>query len=140
MEKEYTGDLILLRGVPGSGKTTLGQTILDCPNSSDHKVLSADDFFTDSEGNYNFDFTKIKEAHNECQQKCAESMRHGIYKIVVANTFTQKWEMDPYFTMAERYNYRVHCVVVENRHGNQNVHGVPDEKVLQMKDRFEIQI
>lgn len=140
MEKEYTGDLILLRGVPGSGKTTLGQTILDCPNSSDHKVLSADDFFTDSEGNYNFDFTKIKEAHNDCQQKCAEGMRHGIYKIVVANTFTQKWEMDPYFTMAERYNYRVHCVVVENRHGNQNIHGVPDEKVLQMKDRFEVQI
>jgi hypothetical protein len=48
--------------------------------------------------------------------------------------------MDEYFKMAERYNYRVHCIVVENRHGNENIHGVPENKLQQMKDRFEIKL
>jgi hypothetical protein len=48
--------------------------------------------------------------------------------------------MEPYFTMAERYNYRIHSVIVENRHGNKNVHNVPDEKILAMTNRFEIKL
>lgn len=140
MEKEFIGDLLLLRGIPGSGKSTLGEIILNCPQSSTNSVLSADDLFVDSSGNYNFDSTRIKEAHNLCQQKCAEKMKIGLYKIVVANTFTQEWEMKPYYEMAERYNYRVHSIIVENRHGSVNIHDVPDEKLHQMKDRFEVSL
>ncbi len=138
---EYIGDLILLRGVPGSGKTTLGDVILYVPGSNNtNNVLSADDFFIDDNGNYIFDSTKLKEAHNQCQLKCAERMKLQLSKIIVANTFTQDWEMTPYFDMAERYKYRVHTVVVENRHNNKNIHGVPDDKVQIMKDRFEINL
>ena len=67
-------------------------------------------------------------------------MRQKKAKIVVANTFTQEWEMDEYFKMAERYNYRVHTVVVENRHGNENIHGVPEDKLQQMKNRFQVKL
>jgi len=140
MEKEYVGDLILLRGVPGSGKTTLGNIILFNTQSNIQDVLSADNFFVNEKGEYIFEATKLKEAHNDCQVKCAERMRNQFSKIVVANTFTQEWEMEPYFTMAERYNYRVHCVIVENRHGNKNVHNVPDEKIFAMTNRFEIKL
>jgi predicted kinase len=140
MEKDFIGDLILLRGVPGSGKSTLGEVILNCPQSTTNTVLSADDLFTDSSGNYNFDSSRIKEAHNLCQQKCAEKMKLGLYKIVVANTFTQEWEMSPYYEMAERYKYRVHSIIVENRHNSVNVHNVPEEKLTQMKDRFEVSL
>jgi predicted kinase len=139
-DKEYTGDLILLRGLPGSGKTSLGEIVLHCPGSNSPDVLSADNFFMDDKGNYNFDATKIKQAHNDCQQKCAERMKLEISRIVVANTFTEKWEMDSYYEMAERYKYRVHTVIVENRHESKNVHGVPDEKLEQMKNRFEIKL
>lgn len=140
MEKEYVGDLILLRGVPGSGKTTLGNIILFNTQSNIQDVLSADNFFVNEKGEYIFDATKLKEAHNDCQVKCAERMRNQFSKIVVANTFTQEWEMEPYFTMAERYNYRIHSVIVENRHGNKNVHNVPDEKISAMTNRFEIKL
>jgi predicted kinase len=142
MEKEtkYTGDLILLRGVPGSGKTTLGKTILRCVASDNPDVISADDFFIDENGNYVFDGSKIKLAHEQCLQRCAEKMKEKFSRIVVANTFTQKWEMERYFEMAERYNYRVFSVIVENTHGSQNVHGVPDEKVDIMRNRFEISL
>lgn len=137
---EKQGDLILLRGVPGSGKTTLANIILQQPNNNPQEILSADDFFEDENGEYNFDPTKLKEAHNYCQFRCSERMRQQKVRIVVANTFTQEWEMDEYFKMAERYNYRVHTIIVENRHGNENIHGVPENKLKQMKDRFEIKL
>jgi predicted kinase len=137
---ETQGELILLRGLPGSGKTTLAKIILQLRSTDEPEVLSADDFFEDKEGDYNFDPTKLKEAHNYCQFRCSERMRQQKAKIVVANTFTQEWEMDEYFKMAERYNYRVHTVIVENRHGNENVHGVPEDKLQQMKNRFQIKL
>jgi hypothetical protein len=61
-------------------------------------------------------------------------------KIVVSNTFTQEWEMDNYYKLAERFGYRVYSVIVENRHGGVNEHGVPEEKLEQMKNRFEINL
>jgi predicted kinase len=137
---ETQGELILLRGLPGSGKSTLAKIILQIRSTDDPEVLSADDFFENKEGDYNFDPSKIKEAHNYCQFRCSERMRQQKAKIVVANTFTQEWEMDEYFKMAERYNYRVHTVIVENRHGNKNVHGVPEDKLQQMKNRFQIKL
>ena len=137
---ETQGELILLRGLPGSGKSTLAKIILQLRSTDEPEVLSADDFFEDKEGDYNFDPTKLKEAHNYCQFRCSERMRQQRARIVVANTFTQEWEMDEYFKMAERYNYRVHTVIVENRHGNENVHGVPEDKLQQMKNRFQIKL
>ena len=138
--KEKQGELILLRGLPGSGKTTLAKIILQLRSTDEPEILSADDFFEDKEGDYNFDSTKLKEAHNYCQFRCSERMRQQKARIVVANTFTQEWEMDEYFKMAERYNYRVHTVVVENRHGNENIHGVPEDKLQQMKNRFQVKL
>lgn len=138
--KEYIGDLILLRGLPGSGKTTLGNVILKNFVTDQPDVLSADDFFINEEGLYVFDATKLKEAHNDCLLRCANKMKNQIFRIVVANTFTQEWEMEKYFEIAERYNYRVHSIIVENRHNGENVHGVPSEKLEQMKNRFNIKL
>jgi hypothetical protein len=50
--------------------------------------------------------SKIKDAHADCQTKCTEWMKIGD-QIVVSNTFTQEWEMKPYFDMAEKYGYQV---------------------------------
>jgi predicted kinase len=61
-------------------------------------------------------------------------------KIVVSNTFTQEWEMEPYFTLAKEYGYTVFTIVVENRHGGTNVHNVPEDKLEQMKNRFEVKL
>ena len=138
MEKEFKGDLILLRGIPGSGKTTLGHVILKSLNTDVPDVISADDFFLNEDGEYIFDSSKLREAHNQCQVRCSDKMRNEIHKIVVANTFTQEWEMMPYYEMADRYNYRIHTIIVENRHDGKNIHQVPDDKLRMMKERFEI--
>ena len=125
--------LYLVRGVPGSGKTTLARQLTS-------NVFEADHYFYDNDGNYNFTPSKIKDAHKECQEFVGYAMESSIPKIAVSNTFTQEWEMKPYFEMAKKHGYYVTCIVVENRHGNKNKHGVPEEKVEQMKNRFELKL
>jgi hypothetical protein len=61
-------------------------------------------------------------------------------KIVVSNTFTQEWEMEPYFELAKNYGYKVFSVIVENRHGGTNQHEVPEEVLTKMRERFEIKL
>jgi hypothetical protein len=48
--------------------------------------------------------------------------------------------MSDYFDLAKKYEYKVFTLIVENRHGGVNQHGVPEEKIKQMKDRFEIKL
>jgi predicted kinase len=126
--------LYIVRGVPGSGKSTFAQS-LDCP------VFEADQYFIDSEtGEYKFDGSKIKLAHNWCKLRVEQSMEDDFQKIAVSNTFTQEWEMDAYYEMAKQYGYRVFSLIVENRHGGVNEHGVPEDKLEQMKTRFEVKL
>lgn len=129
--------LILLRGLPGTGKTTLANTISDY-------VLSADDYFM-VDGEYKFDPNKLKLAHRDCLNRtrvCLEVLRDEglefLAPVVVANTFTRKWEMDDYFKLAEDVGAYIFTVIVENRGGYSSIHGVPQEKIKQMEDRFEV--
>lgn len=131
--------LLLLRGIPGSGKTTLAHEIAE----GKWPVFSADNFFesiVEGEIAYNFDATKLGEAHSECLAKTEMEMIRGTAKIIVANTFTTDREMLAYFEAAERRNYRVFSLVVENRHGNKNVHAVPDETLEKMRNRFTVKL
>ena len=123
--------LYIVRGIPGSGKSTFAKTL-----GGEH--YEADMFFIDGNGEYKFDGTKIKLAHEWCQDMVYMDMIKEIPKIVVSNTFTQEWEMRPYFDLAKTYGYKVFSVIVENRHGGVNQHGVPEDKLEIMKNRFEI--
>jgi len=100
----------------------------------------ADMYFIDEEGNYNFDGSKIKDAHKWCQSFVETDMVLEYPKIVVSNTFTQEWEMEPYFKLAKEYGYTVFTILVENRHGGVNQHGVPEDKLQMMKERFQIKL
>jgi predicted kinase len=125
--------LILCRGVSGAGKSTFSKTL-----GGEH--YEADMFFIDGNGEYKFDGSKIKWAHEWCQDMVYMDMIKEIPKIVVSNTFTQEWEMDPYFEMAKEYGYKILTIVVENRHGGVNEHNVPEEVLTKMRDRFEIKL
>jgi hypothetical protein len=67
-------------------------------------------------------------------------MEDDFQKIAVSNTFTQEWEMDAYYELAKQYGYRVFSLIVENRHGGVNEHGVPEDKLELMKNRFEVKL
>jgi len=67
-------------------------------------------------------------------------MSDGVERIVVSNTFTQEWEMEFYYDWALDFDYKVFSLVVENRHGGTNVHNVPEDTLVKMKERFEIKL
>ena len=123
--------LILLRGLPGAGKSTLAKAI-----GGVH--FEADMYFVDENGNYKFDGSKINDAHYWCQNKVRLSMESGAEKIVVSNTFTQSWEMEYYKMIAEVNGYIVHSVIVENRHDGVNQHDCPPDKIDMMRARFQV--
>jgi hypothetical protein len=125
---------MLIRGLPGSGKSTVAKLF--------DKALhfEADMYFLDADGNYQFDASKIKNAHNWCRHSVMDAMKEGHPIVVVSNTFTQEWEMDVYYLLAEELGYRVTSMIVENRHDGKNIHGCPDDKIEQMKTRFEISL
>ena len=125
--------LYIVRGIPGSGKSTFAKTF----KTVEH--YEADMFFMRGNG-YEFDATKLKAAHEWCQDMVFMSMKRNEPTIVVSNTFTQEWEMEPYFGLAKTYGYKVFSIVVENRHGGTNEHGVPEDKIQIMKERFEIKL
>lgn len=130
--------LYIVRGLPGSGKSTLVKSISPI-------VVEADQYFINENGEYEFDSSKIKFAHNYCQGQTESWMKTdgnqlNVDRIAVSNTFTQEWEMKPYFDLAKQYGYKVFSIIVENRHGGVNEHGVPDEVLTKMSDRFEIKL
>lgn len=128
--------LYIIRGHSGSGKSTLGKTLCE------HRTFSADDFFTDPEtGEYKYDRDKIKQAHQWCYEqtktclKCHMDDPHHPWDVAVANTFTRKWEYQPYIDLAQEYGYTPCIILMENDFGN--VHNVPEEVVLQQKTRIK---
>ena len=125
-------ELFLLRGLPGSGKSTLAESL-----GGSH--MEADKYFT-YEGKYEFDVTKLKDAHDWCQNAVKVFMENKSKRVVVSNTFTQEWEMLPYYDLAEKHGYKVYSLIVENRHGGVNEHGVPEDKLKLMKKRFEMKL
>jgi predicted kinase len=132
--------LYLVRGLPGSGKSTFATMLLECMTDVHYET---DMFFTDPDtGEYKFDATELKRAHQWCYDRVEHAMSvwDDARKIVVSNTFTQEWEMQPYIDLAKKYGYTVFTIIVENRHGGTNTHNVPEETLTRMRDRFEVKL
>ena len=128
MNGETEARLILIRGLPGSGKSTMARAM------ADRRHFEADMFFEDADGVYSYDREKIKDAHEWCQRETFNALANG-NPVVVSNTFTRVSEMRSYFEMAKRFNIEVRVIVADGTW--QNVHGVPDVVVDKMRQRWE---
>lgn len=137
MFKQYNQTLYLIRGVPGSGKSTFANQLLR--QGVVHQVLEADKYFIDGEGKYNFDPSKLREAHEWCQLRTKKYLLDGD-SVAVANTSTTEKEVAIYQQIAELTGSNFVSIIVENRNNTENQHGVPPEKIQQMKNRFSLKL
>jgi hypothetical protein len=156
------GCLILIRGLPGSGKSTLADKM------NPFAVYAADDYFYDRYGVYRFDPKKLPDAHAHCQRRTNEALKtiqrrasapawegpsgslvperheHDMEDtVIVNNTFSQRWEMEPYFKMVDKYQARLWVIdlfdsgLTDAQLAKWNTHQVPEHAIRSMRRRWE---
>ncbi|NWX20611.1 N4BP2 protein, partial [Aegotheles bennettii] len=133
--------LVLLRGVPGSGKSYLARTLLE--DNPDGIILSTDDYFC-KDGQYHYDPDCLGEAHDWNRKRAKEAFEMRISPIIIDNTNIQAWEMKPYVALAQQFKYKVMFREPDTwwkfkpkELERRNIHGVSKEKIKRMLERYE---
>ncbi|NXP13074.1 N4BP2 protein, partial [Thinocorus orbignyianus] len=133
--------LVLLRGVPGSGKSYLARNLLE--DNPGGIILSTDDYFCKN-GQYHYDPDCLGEAHDWNRKRAKEAFEMRISPIIIDNTNIQAWEMKPYVTLAQQYKYKVMFREPDTwwkfkpkELERRNIHGVSKEKIKRMLERYE---
>ncbi|XP_065489544.1 NEDD4-binding protein 2 isoform X2 [Caloenas nicobarica] len=133
--------LVLLRGVPGSGKSYLARTLLE--DNPGGIILSTDDYFS-KHGQYHYDPDCLGEAHDWNRKRAKEAFEMRISPIIIDNTNIQAWEMKPYVMLAQQFKYKVMFREPDTwwkfkpkELERRNIHGVSKEKIKKMLERYE---
>lgn len=135
--------IVILSGIPGSGKTTLAHALCVKPGNKFRWMGAADDVFETPEG-YKFDYTKLSEAHGTCfrgfiHASMTSKTPHDEW-IVVHNTALSNWEKSQYVGVAQAYSIP-YLIVSLNVHpllaGPRNTHEVPADRIMAMWERRE---
>ncbi len=119
---------LILRGAQGSGKSTFAER-----NKENFEIVSADSFFV-KDGEYNFDPTKLKEAHALCRKNFEELIEQK-KNVIIDNTNAEIWEYQDYVDSALNNGYVVYILTFNTKF--QNIHNVPDESVEKKRRQVE---
>jgi energy-coupling factor transporter ATP-binding protein EcfA2 len=118
-------DLVILRGSSGCGKSSVARLF-----GGEVAICTADDYFYDELGKYNFNPDHLSIAHKQCQEKFIYALDNPDFDtIVVANTNTKEKDFKFYIDEAEKRGIMVFSLVVEKRHNGINTHGTPDHVI-----------
>jgi hypothetical protein len=125
--------VIILRGLPGSGKSTFMGLLHPC------SIVSMDLFWTRGGQAYNFDYNKLSEAIKWTQDKFIWYLNDpGTSRIVIDN-ISYAWDHYKFFyEKAKEAGCMVHVVHIERRMDElDSKHGVPKEAIERQAANWE---
>lgn len=125
--------VIILRGAPGSGKSTFANKIKQNFPEMNYRICEADQYFM-VDGEYVFDSRQLGSAHRQCFYSFLGGLvaRQG---VIVSNTNTRLSEIDPYFEVAKEFGVVPYVFTMKTQY--ESIHGVPQDKVVEMKNRID---
>lgn len=109
-------------------------------------LVEADDYFL--VGNkfpiYQFDATLLHQAHSWCKLE-AERLLRRYGSVCVANTFTERWEFEPYIGLASKYSTELNILEPATPWAfdldelfRRNTHGLPKEVIAKQLARWTV--
>ena len=122
--------LVKIRGLPGSGTSTLARAMLigynigflyKKPRGAHFEV---DMYHMDAHGNYNYTAAHDHAADTWCQLQTTNAMKENVNLIIVSNNFTRIWELEPYDQLAAVYGYETQEIICK---GNFRSHHHADQ-------------
>jgi len=122
---EFNRELVIIRGLPGSGKSTMGKVL----RLAGYEHYEADQYFM-KDGIYQYDASKVRHAHLWCQSAVRTALAQN-KRVVVCNTFTRIKELTPYLALSKKVR------IIEAKGNWQNIHGVPAIRLHEMAARWE---
>ena len=139
--------MFLIRGLLSSGKSTLGGGLFFL--GEEPRNFEADSYFyVDVDGStmekkYKFDPAKLADAHRDCQMRVERAMETSDRNVVVSNTFSQRWEMEPYISMAKKFGWKLMVIDLfdagcdDDTLFERNAHDVPIKSFARMREHYE---
>lgn len=133
-KEQHKPVLILVQGASGSGKTTFAYSLYGAAGDLGRywAPVEADHFFF-KDGSYTFDGKFLKYAHEFSLSHAAFALYQGKC-IAVSNTFTNAWELVPYYELAKTANADV--ILVRMKTEYENKHNVPKDVVTRHKNNL----
>lgn len=134
--KYYNTACIIIRGLPGSGKTTWANKQFS--DKTKFLICSADKFF-EKDGTYLFDTNKIKDAHLWCLSEAKRAKSLGLIPVI-DNTNTMTWESAKYVLEFEKFNSGKHgknILFYEIKRRGESIHNIPPDVMEKMENRWE---
>jgi len=114
--------VIINRAVPGSGKTTITNCIVNelKENNISVAIHSTDEYFM--VGNrYVFQLEKLGYYHDKNLKEFQKSLEKSVDVVICDNTNIAPWQAEPYTDLARKYNYQIVFITLDPRELEQHI-------------------